>query len=76
MHRGRQIPKIEGEKLAQALHIELNMNNFKNILNKIIAIYRRKTSGFNDRRKMNFFTYPDLVKSDKERGALEKAHKR
>ena len=52
------------------------MNNFKNNFNKIIAIYRRKTSRLDDERNMRFFTHLDLVKSDKIRGALKKAYER
>ena len=76
IHKGRQIPKIEGEKLVQVLYIELDINNFKNNFNKIITVYRKKISDFKNRRKMYFQLYADLVKSNKAKDKLKKAYKR
>ena len=53
--RGRQILKVEGEKLIQAIYIKLCQTNFKKNFNNIIAIHRRKVSGFDDGRKIRFF---------------------
>ena len=70
IYRGQKIPKVEGEKPVQAFYVKLELRNFKINFNNIVAIFGRTTSGFDDRYKMHFFTYPNLVKSDNARGAL------
>ena len=39
-------------------------------------IYGRKTSSFEDGRKMRFFAHPNLAKSDKAKGSITKAFER
>ena len=43
------MPKVEGEKPAQAIHMELEMRNVKNNFNNLVAICGRKISSFEDR---------------------------
>ena len=74
--RGKQAQKLEGERPIQTLHIEIEMKNFKWNFNQLVARYSRITSSFLDGRKMRFFAYPNLVKSDLAWGALEKVYKR
>ena len=67
---------MEGEKLLQAFHMELDLRNFKFNFNNLVAIFGRTGSGFDDGRKMHFFAHLDLVKSDSAKGALQKAYER
>ena len=56
--------------------MELDLENFQANFTKLITVYGRLVSEFDYGRKMRFWVYPDLIKSDKAKELLTKAYER
>ena len=52
------------------IHMELDKKEFVKDFHKLIERYGRSKLGFKERRKMRFWAYPNLTKSDLVQGLL------
>ena len=57
----------------KGIYIELDKTNFARDFHKVIERYRRSKSGFQDRRRIRFWAYLELTKSNLVRGILTTA---
>ena len=51
-------------------YVDLSLENFQLDFQKLIEKFGRSISGFKDRRRMRFWAYLDLIKSNKAKGLL------
>ena len=56
--------------------MELDLNNFQSKFKTVMSICVYLISRFDDGRKIRLLAYLDLVKSNKAKGEIIKAHKR
>ena len=74
--RGKQGPKGSNNRIPiKGIHIKLDKTNFARDFYKVIERYGRSKSGFQDGRRMRFWAYLELTKSDLARELLTTACK-
>ena len=56
--------------IVKAMYIKPCTYQFNYKFNKLIEICSRSKNSFSDRRRMRFWVYQDLVKSNKVKGTL------
>ena len=76
IYRGKIALDKDDKTIIRVIHMELETDNFNRNLKKFVSIYGRSSIGFKNGYRIRFWSYLDLVKSNKAKGTLTKAYER
>ena len=62
--------------LVKVIYIDLDLENFQSGFQQFMVKFGTSRSGFEHRRRMRFWAYSDLLKSNLAKGTLTKAYER
>jgi len=74
IYKGKIALDKDNKIIIRVIHMELKTDNFNRNLKKFVSIYGRSSIGFKNGYRIRFWSYLDLVKSNKAKGTLTKAY--